>query len=77
MEVTAHPAGDDALSDRINETTKRLTAEFGGKFSPQAIEDAAQQSLRAFEHASVLDFVPLFVERETRARLKERIVQAS
>lgn len=75
MTVPAHFAADDPLSERITETTQRLAAEFGGQFSPEVIEDAARKSLASYEHASILDFVPLFVERHARETLRASLSQ--
>lgn len=73
MTVPAHPAADGSLSDRITATAQRLAAEFSGFFSPETVEDAARKSLQSYQHAVVLDFVPLFVERYTRETLKASI----
>ena len=75
MELTARPAtDDDSLSERINAATQRLTVEFKGRFTPQAIHTYTQESLQSYAQASVLDYVPLFVERFTRERLKRASV---
>ncbi len=66
---------EDSLSERISETTQRLAAEFGGRISPEVIEDAARKSLASYQQASVLDFVPLFVERYTRESLRASLAQ--
>jgi hypothetical protein len=73
MDSQARPLDDDSLSERIAATTQRLAVEFGGYFSPQAIEEVTRQSLQSYERATVMDFVPLFVERYTRARLRASI----
>lgn len=75
MTVPAQSAADDSLSERISETTQRLAAEFSGQFSQEDIETAARRSLASYKHASVLDFVPLFVERYTRETLRASISQ--
>lgn len=63
----------DSISERITAATQRLTQEFSGYFPPQVVEDMAQQSLRIYEQAVITDFVPLFVERYTRERLRASI----
>jgi hypothetical protein len=73
MTVPVRPAADDPLSESISETAQRLAAEFGGQFSREDIEEAALRSLASYQHASVLDFVPLFVERYTRETLRAAI----
>ena len=76
MTVPAHPASEDALTERINATKQRLTDEFSGQVPPEAVEDITRESLQSYEHAVVLDFVPLFVERYTRERLKASVGHA-
>ena len=75
MTMPAHSAADDSLSERIAATTQKLAAEFSGKVSPQVVEDIAKQSFQSYQKAAVLDFVPLFVERYTRERLRATIGQ--
>jgi hypothetical protein len=66
---------EDSLSERISETAQRLAAEFGGQFSKEDIEDAARKYLASYEQASVVDFVPLFVERYTRETLRASLTK--
>ena len=76
MTVPAHPAADDSLSERITATTQRLAAEFNGHIPAETVEDVTRKSFQSYEHAAVLDFVPLFVERFTRETLRARIGQS-
>jgi hypothetical protein len=73
--MTVPATTDDSISERITAATQRLTKEFSGYFPPQVVEDVARESLQSYEKAVVLDFVPLFVERFTRERLKASIGQ--
>ena len=66
---------EDSLSERITETTQRLAAEFGGRFTAADIEDAARKYFDSYAQASVVDFVPLFVERYTRETLRASLIQ--
>lgn len=66
---------EDSLSERISETTQRLAAEFNGRIPQEVIEDVARKSLDSYRHASVLDFVPLFVERYARESLQASLRQ--
>lgn len=78
MTVPAHPANDEAsLSERIIETTQRLSVEFGGQIPQETIEDAARKLFASYEDAQILDFVPLFVERYTRETLRASITRHS
>jgi hypothetical protein len=53
-------------ANRVNETIDRLTAEFSGRFSPEAIRDLVTQSLENYRESRVIDFVPLLVYRSAR-----------
>lgn len=72
MTIPAHPA-EDSLSERISETAQRLAEEFSGQVPAETIQDIARKSFQSYEHAAVLDFVPLFVERATRETLRASI----
>ncbi len=63
----------DVLAERIEYAKRRLAQEFQLVVSAQAIDEITNQSLAAFRNATVRDFVPLFVERETRERLQARL----
>ena len=69
MTVLERPAAEQALAERIREAAKRLSTEFQGHFTDQAIEQCTLESLEAYKAAPVLEFVPLLVERMTRERL--------
>jgi len=49
---------------------ERLTAEFAGKFSAETVERYMAESLEALQGARFEDFVPLFVHRFARERLR-------
>ena len=69
MTVLERPAAEQALAERIREATKRLSTEFQGYFTDQAIEQCTLESLEPYRAAPVLEFVPLLVERMARERL--------
>ena len=69
MPVPEPAAAEQALSERIRQTTQRLSTEFSGRFTAQAVEEVALESLERYRSAPVLEFVPLLVERFTRERL--------
>lgn len=60
----------ETLKERIRDTNKRLSTEFSGFFSEQDVQRYVEESLNAYQGVAVLDFVPLFVERATRERLR-------
>lgn len=69
MTILERPAAEQATSERIRQATERLFAEFGAHFTPQDVEQFAEEWLAAYKKAPVLEFLPLLVERFTRERL--------
>jgi hypothetical protein len=69
MTVPEHPDAEEAKSERIRQATQRLATEFGAHFTPQDVEQFAEEWLSAYRTAPVLEFLPLLVERFTRERL--------
>lgn len=63
------PAAEDAIAERIRQTSERLVAEFGSRVTPQVVQQITQESLERYKAAPVIEFVPLLVERFTRERL--------
>jgi hypothetical protein len=63
----------DALTERIEGTKQRLVSEFQSLVSARVIDEIARQSFASYRNATVPDFVPLFVERETRERLQAQL----
>jgi len=76
MAIEGSPAPENPLSERIQDAQRRLADEFSAYVSPQDVERLAMESLQPFRNAPVQDFVPLFVERETRQRLLRGLSQA-
>jgi hypothetical protein len=66
MTVRERPDAEEALAARIREATERLSTEFQGHFTPQAVEQCTLESLEQYRAAPVLEFVPLLVERFAR-----------
>lgn len=69
-ETSAPP---DALVERMEDTRNRLLKEFQSVASAHVIDEIARESFNAYRNVAVYDFVPLFVERETRARLQAQL----
>jgi len=69
MTVLERPDAEEVLAASIREATKRLSTEFQGYFTDQAIEPCTLESLEPYRAAPVLEFVPLLVERMARERL--------
>lgn len=70
MTVLERPAAEEATSERIRQATQRLSPEFGAHFTPQDVEQFAEEWLAAYKQAPVIEFLPLLVERFTRERLR-------
>lgn len=64
---------EETLAERIRDTNLRLAAEFSDRFSTQDIQRLVSETVGAYKGAAVLDFVPLFVERDTRERLRSAV----
>ncbi|WP_270352827.1 three-helix bundle dimerization domain-containing protein [Microbacterium testaceum] len=56
----------------IDEIVERLETRFPNQ-SPSAIRSAVEEARVHFARARVKDFVPLFIEREAKARLERPI----
>ena len=54
----------------IRSVAARLREEFDGVFSEETVQRLIVESYSTFQHAKTLSFVPLFVERYTRQRLR-------
>ena len=61
---------EPATREHIERGLDSLTDEFGGTFSRETIERYVQESLESLQHARFEDFVPLFVNRFARERLR-------
>ena len=57
------------LEQCINDINEQLASEFRGRYTKEEIQRVAQETFTHLEDAKIKDFVPLFVARETRARL--------
>lgn len=61
---------DVITRDHLNKGLESLTDEFRGVFSAETVERFMTQSLEALQGARFKDFVPLFVHRFARERLR-------
>jgi len=62
-------AQDQKIASRVRDVERQLTAEFGNTLSTELISRTMRECLDEYSGARVADFVPLFVYRQTRARL--------
>ncbi len=68
-------AFDPVTLEKIRRGSRALHEEFRGTFSPETIERYVQASMEELSFSRVPDFVPLFVHRFARERLRA-LVQA-
>jgi hypothetical protein len=63
-------AQEQQLATRVRDVERQLTAEFESSLSPELIARTMRECLDEYSGARIADFVPLFVYRRARARLK-------
>lgn len=69
--VSLSPSEISELRQRLSREAETLHQEFAGTFSLETVERYVQESFDSIVHrARVLDFVPVFVHRFTRERLR-------
>jgi hypothetical protein len=66
-------AFDATVMKQIQTEVRTIKAEFNGKVPEESIERAAGESVKRLENSRVPQFVPLFVGRFTRERLRELV----
>jgi hypothetical protein len=54
----------------VDAATARLAEEFAGTASPETVQRVVDENVAYFSKARVQNFVPIFVERFTRQRLR-------
>jgi hypothetical protein len=64
-------AFDATVLKQVANEIRNIKAEYRGVVSEESIDLAARQSLQTLADSRVPQFVPLFVGRFTRARLRE------
>jgi protein-tyrosine-phosphatase len=67
---TTSPAEEADLKRRINLEARRLHQEFAGTFAAETIDRYIEESALQLEQARVKDFIPMFVRRFARDRLR-------
>lgn len=67
---------NDPLSNRVSDVRKQLVQEFAPELSSETVIRCLEESLSEYQDARVPDFVPLFVHRQTRARLVRLLLEA-
>jgi hypothetical protein len=64
-------AFDDAVLKMVESEVRTIKTEYQGVVSEQSIDSMADESLQRLAGSRVPQFVPLFVGRFTRQRIKE------
>ena len=62
------PSIENLLKDQVD----RLVTEFPHTYSREDVERYARLSLAQFEGARITDFVPIFVYRDVKQRLRDQ-----
>lgn len=73
MAVTAD--FDETVLRQIESEVRSIKAEYQDRVSEESIEAAAGESLQLLADSRVPQFVPLFVGRFTRKRIKELLAE--
>lgn len=60
---------EDLLSERVSDIHRQLLHEFGSSISSDTIDRCLTETIETYRSARIQDFVPLFVQRDVRARL--------
>lgn len=66
-------AFDEAVLKMVESEVRNIKSEYRGLVSEQSIDSMADESLRRLAGSRVPQFVPLFVGRFTRQRIKEAV----
>ncbi|HYL08968.1 MAG TPA: hypothetical protein VEU76_10480 [Candidatus Udaeobacter sp.] len=67
---------DETVLRQVESEVRTIKAEYRGRLSDESIELAAGESLQRLTDSRVPQFVPLFVGRFTRERIKELLSSA-
>ena len=77
VEEIAMAGFDATVLKQIESEVRTIKAEYRGKLPEESIDMAAHESMDRLAHSRVPQFVPLFVGRFTRARLRELVALES
>ena len=68
---------DPTVLKQIESEVRTIKAEYSGRVPEESIDLAADESLQRLANSRVPQFVPLFVGRFTRERLRELVAAGS
>lgn len=66
---------DETVLKQVESEVRSIKAEYQGRLSEESIETVAGESLQRLAASRVPQFVPLFVGRFTRERIKELLAE--
>jgi len=66
-------AFDGTVLKQVESELRTIKAEYRGRLTEESIDQVAGESLERLSNSKVPQFVPLFVGRFTRARLREMV----
>jgi hypothetical protein len=69
-------AFDGTVLKQVESELRTIKAEYRGRLTEESIDQVAGESLERLSNSKVPQFVPLFVGRFTRARLREMVEAA-
>lgn len=72
-EIRGMPAFDANVLKQIETEVRTIKAEYRGRVPEESIDEVAGQSIERLSGSRVPQFVPLFVGRFTRERLRELV----
>jgi hypothetical protein len=70
-------AFDATVQKQIESELRTIKLEYGGRVPEASIDRVADESIRRLADSKVPQFVPLFVGRFTRERLRELVTSGS
>ena len=70
-------AFDGTVLKQVESELRVIKSEYRGLISEESIDSAADESLERLANSKVPQFVPLFVGRFTRQRLRELVANSS
>jgi len=68
---------DGTVLKQVETEVRSIKAEYRGVLPEESIDEVAGESLKRLANSKVPQFVPLFVGRFTRERLREMVATAS
>jgi hypothetical protein len=65
-----------SLADQVDKVAQRLSEEFSGKFPDPLVRGMVSEEYGEMQSATVTTFVPVFIDRNVRRRLRSQPLSA-